>query len=151
MYWENAVLLDYDGIIPDVAYFVNLPAELEAFNEFAGSVGEIPQKQIPTLKALLGHLEVTKLEDAITLAENVDSYVLTGTISSPADMAVEHIRFLAGRENADLISKHLNLYAYGQAVIQQNNAILSPYGLLHRADFQPMLNPVQENMEMHMQ
>lgn len=149
--WENTVLLDYDGIIPNVAYFADIPAELEAFNEFAGSVGEIPQKQIPTLKALLDYLEVTKLEDAITLAENVDSYVLTGTISSPADMAVEHIRFLAGRENADLISKHLNLYAYGQAVIQQNNATLSPYGLLHRADFQPMLKPVQESTEMQMQ
>lgn len=149
--WENTVLLDYDGIIPNVAYFADLPAELEAFNEFAGSVGGIPQKQIPTLKALLDHLEVTKLEDAIALSENLDSYVLTGTISSPADMAVEHIRFLAGSENADLISKHLNLYAYGQAVIQQNNAILSPYGLLHRADFQPMLNPVQESVEMHMQ
>lgn len=150
-YWENAVILDYDGIIPYAADFADLPAELEAFNEFAGSVEKIPQKQISTLKALLDYLEVTKLEDAITLAENVDSYVLTGTISSPADMAIEHIRFVAGKENSDLISKHLNLYAYGQAVIQQNNATLSPYGLLHRADFQPMLKPVQESMEMHMQ
>lgn len=149
--WENTVLLDYDGIIPNAADFADLPAELEAFNEFAGSVREIPQKQIPTLNALLDHLEVTKLEDAIALSGNLDSYVLTGTISSPADMAIEHIRFVAGKENADLISKHLNLYAYGQAVIQQNNAILSPYGLLHRADFQPMLKPVQESMEMQMQ
>ena len=36
--WENTVVLDYDGIIPNAAIFADLPMEIEAFNEFAKSV-----------------------------------------------------------------------------------------------------------------
>ena len=33
--WENTVVLNYDGILPNAAFFADLPAELETFNEFA--------------------------------------------------------------------------------------------------------------------
>ena len=33
--WEGVVVLDYDGIIPQAAEFADLPAELDAFNDFA--------------------------------------------------------------------------------------------------------------------
>ena len=39
-------------------------------------------------------------------------------------------------------------YPYGCNLIREDNAVLSPYGLLHRADYQPMLTPVQESQEM---
>ena len=53
--WENTVVLNYDGILPNAAFFADLPSELEAFNEFAKAVQDIPfpEKQLPKLKALL--------------------------------------------------------------------------------------------------
>ena len=33
--WENTVVLNYDGILPNAAFFADLPSELETFNEFA--------------------------------------------------------------------------------------------------------------------
>ena len=61
--WEGAMVLDYDGIIPQAAEFADLPTELDAFNDFAEAVEAMPsrEKQIPKLKALLEHFEVTDL------------------------------------------------------------------------------------------
>ena len=52
--------------------------------------------------------------------------------------------------SVELLISHVNLYAYGCDIIQEDNAVLSPYGLLHRADYQPMLSPVQQSQEMEM-
>ena len=43
---------------------------------------------------------------------------------------------------------HVNLYAYGCDLIKEDNAVLSPYGLLHRADYKPMMTTVKESQEM---
>ena len=40
--WENTVVLNYDGIIPNVATFADLPMEMESFNEFTKAVKDIP-------------------------------------------------------------------------------------------------------------
>ena len=45
---------------------------------------------------------------------------------------------------------HVNLYAYGCDIIKEDNASLTPYGLLHRADYQPMLEPIQQSHESEM-
>ena len=50
--------------------------------------------------------------------------------------------------SAELLLSHVNLYAYGCDLIREDNAVLSPYGLLHRADYQPMLSPMQETQKM---
>jgi len=44
----------------------------------------------------------------------------------------------------------ISTYAYGCDLIREDNAVLSPYGLLHRADYQPMLSPMQETQKMEM-
>ena len=43
-----------------------------------------------------------------------------------------------------------NNESYGCDLIREDNAVLSPYGLLHRADYQPMLSPMQETQKMEM-
>ena len=144
--WENTVVLDYDGIIPYAAEFADLPMEMEAFNEFAKAVKNIParQVQLPKLKALLEQFEVQDIGTAILLAERMDEYILTPEISSPQETAVDQLRFLLDDAAAEQLIPHVNLFAYGNEVIRHDNAALTPYGLLHRADYQPMLSPSQE-------
>jgi len=50
----------------------------------------------------------------------------------------------------ELLISHVNLYTYGCDLIREDNAVLSPYGLLHRADYQPMLEPIQQSHESEM-
>ena len=150
--WENTVVLNYDGILPNAAFFADLPTELEAFNEFAKAVQDIPfpEKQLPKLKALLEQFEVQDIETALFLTEHLADYVLTPDLSSPQETAIDHLRFMTDDHSAELLLSHVNLYAYGCDIIKEDNATLTPYGLLHRADYQPMLTPVQEKMEMTM-
>ena len=150
--WEGVAVIDYDGIIPYAAEFTDLPMELEEFNEIAKAVQDMPfpEKQLPKLKALLEQFEVRDIATAISLTEHLEDYVLTPEISSPQETAIDQLHFMTDDHSAELLISHVNLYAYGCDLIREDNAVLSPYGLLHRADYQPMLTPVQEKMEMTM-
>ena len=150
--WENTVVLNYDGILPNAAFFADLPSELEAFNEFAKAVQDMssPEKQLPKLKALLEQFEVQDIATAISLTECLDDYVLTPEISSPQETAIDQLHFMTDDHSVELLLSHVNLYAYGCDLIREDNAVLSPYGLLHRADYQPMLTPVQKASEANM-
>ena len=150
--WENTVVLNYDGILPNAAFFADLPAELEAFNEFAKAVQDMPfpEKQLPKLKALLKQFEVQNIETAMRLTDHLADYILTPEISSPQETAIDQLHFMTDDCSVELLIPHVNLYAYGCDIIREDNAVLSPYGLLHRADYQPMLTPVQKTSEANM-
>ena len=151
--WEGVAVIDYDGIIPYAAEFTDLPMELDEFNVLAAAVRDMPspEKQLPKLKALLKQFEVQDIATAISLTECLDDYVLTPEISSPQETAIDQLHFMTDDHSVELLISYVNLYAYGCDLIREDNAVLSPYGLLHRADYQPMLSPVQkQEMEMKM-
>ena len=148
--WENTVVLNYDGIVPNVATFADLPMELEELNAFTKAAWDIPRFEVPKLKALLEQFEVQDIETALFLTEHLADYVLTPDLSSPQETAIDHLRFMTDDHSAELLLSHVNLYTYGCDLIKEDNAVLSPYGLLHRADYQPMLSPMQETQKMEM-
>ena len=126
--------------------------ELDAFNDFAEAVEAMPsrEKQIPKLKALLEHFEVTDLATAAGLAEHIGDYILTPEISSPQEAAIDELNFTMDVHSAELLLPHVNLFTYGNEIIKDDNAALTSYGLLHREDYQPMQTPVQETQEQAM-
>ena len=150
--WEGVAVIDYDGIIPYAAEFTDLPMELEEFNVLAAAVRDMPspEKQLPKLKALLKQFEVQDIATAISLTECLDDYVLTPEISSPQETAIDQLHFMTDDHSVELLISHVNLYAYGCDLIREDNAVLSPYGLLHRADYEPMLTPMQETQKKEM-
>ena len=150
--WENAVVLDYDGVIPNVADFADLPMEMNVFNSFSEAVRDIPfpERQIPKLKALLEQFEVKDIGTAMQLVEHLEDYNLTPKLSSPQETAIDQLHFMTDEHSVELLLPHVNLYAYGCDIIKEDNASLTPYGLLHRADYQPMLEPIQQSHESEM-
>ena len=148
--WENTVVLNYDGILPNAAVFADLPSELEEFNAFTKAARDIPRSELSKLKALLEQFEVRDIETALFLTEHLADYILTPEISSPQEAALDQLCFIMDREEAVRLIPYVNLYTYGCDLIKVDNAVLSPYGLLHRADYQPMLTPVQETQKMEM-
>ena len=148
--WENTVVLNYDGILPNAAVFADLPSELEEFNAFTKAARDIPRSELSKLKALLEQFEVQDIETAMGLTEHLADYVLAPEISSAQETAIDHLRFIMNREEAVRLIPYVNLYTYGCDIIKEDNAVLSPYGLLRRADYQPMLSPMQETQKMEM-
>lgn len=151
--WDEAILTDYDGIIPYAGEFADPLIEMERFNAFTKIVKDIPKEQIPKLKALLEHFEVKNLGEAMSLAEHMGDYVLTPAISSPQEHAIGWLYGLTEDRFADLLISYADLYRLGNAIIQEDNAALTPYGLLNRTDYEPMLSPIQQKQgsEMTMQ
>ena len=150
--WEGVAVIDYDGIIPYAAEFTDLPMELEEFNVLAAAVRDMPspEKQLPKLKALLKQFEVQDIATAISLTECLDDYILTPEISSPQEAALDQLCFIMDREEVVRLIPYVNLFNYGETVIHADNAALTSYGLLHRADYEPMLSPMQQKQEKEM-
>ena len=148
--WEGVTVIDYDGIIPYAAEFTDLPMELEEFNAFTKAARDIPRSEVPKLKALLEQFEVRDIETAMLLTEHLADYILTPGISSPQEAALDQLCFIMNREEAVRLIPYVNLFNYGETVIHADNAALTSYGLLHRADYEPMLSPMQQKQEKEM-
>ena len=148
--WEGVTVIDYDGIIPYAAEFTDLPMELEELNAFTKAVRDIPRSEVPKLKALLEQFEVRDIETAMLLTEHLADYILTPGISSPQEAALDQLCFIMDREEAVRLIPYVNLFNYGETVIHADNAALTSYGLLHRADYEPMLSPMQQKQEKEM-
>ena len=93
-------------------------------------------------KSVLEVSSISSLEDAMALTERLDAYNLNWAAASPEDVARGELRRSMGEENADLLCWYLNLYGYGEALIQQYGGELTDYGLLTRADGQPVQKPL---------
>lgn len=113
--WENTVVLDYDGILPNAAFFADLPMELEAFNELAAAVRDIssPEKQLPKLKALLEQFEVRDIATAISLTEHLEDYsVVFVAEDGSGDPRVAMYRFFEMWGQIQISAKMLNRFYY---------------------------------------
>ena len=148
--WEGVTVIDYDGIIPYAAEFTDLPMELEELNAFTKAARDIPRSEVPKLKALLEQFEVQDIETAMLLTAHLADYILTPGISSPQEAALDRLCFIMDREEAVRLIPYVNLFNYGETVIHADNAALTSYGLLHRADYEPMLSPIQQKQEKEM-
>ena len=148
--WEGVTVIDYDGIIPYAADFTDLPMELEEFNAFTKAARDIPRSEVPKLKALLEQYEVRDIGTAMLLTEHLADYILMPNLSSPQEAALDQLCFIMNREEAVRLIPYVNLFNYGETVIHADNAALTSYGLLHRADYEPMLSPIQQKQEKEM-
>lgn len=98
--------------------------------------------QLVKYKAVLEASPPSSLEGALALTERLDAYSLDRSAASPEDVARGELRSAVGEEQAVLLCRYLNLYGYGEALIQQYGGELTDYGLLTRADSQPVQEPL---------
>ena len=121
------------------------PGRLDTLNCLASQLTVLAERDSLALikyKAVLEVSSISSLEDAMALTEQLDAYNLNWATASPEDVARGELRRSMGEENADLLCWYLNLYGYGEALIQQYGGELTDYGLLTRADGQPVQKPL---------
>ena len=85
----------------------------------------------------------------MALTDRLDAYNLNWAAASPEDVARGELRRSMGEENAALLCRYLNLYGYGEELIQQYGGELTDYGLLTRADGQPVQKPLPPRAEQY--
>ena len=141
----NCAVTAFHSRVPQLPAAWATPERLDTLNCLAIRLMVLAERDSLALikyKAVLEVSSISSLEDAMALAERLDAYNLNWAAASPEDVARGELRRSMGEENADLLCWYLNLYGYGEALIQQYGGELTDYGLLTRADGQPVQKPL---------
>ena len=142
---SNCTVTAFHSRVPQLPAAWATPEQLDTLNCLAIRLTVLEDREPLKLikyKAVLEASPPTSLEDAMALTERLDAYNLNWAAASPEDVARGELRRSMGEENADLLCWYLNLYGYGEALIQQYGGELTDYGLLTRADGQPVQKPL---------
>ena len=142
---SNCTVTAFHSRVPQLPAAWATPEQLDTLNCLAIRLTVLEDREPLKLikyKAVLEASPPTSLEDAMALTERLDAYNLNWAAASPEDVARGELRHSMGEENADLLCRYLNLYGYGEALIQRYGGELTDYGLLTRVDGQPVQNPL---------
>ena len=142
--WSDVVCTCTDCRVPQLTAAITQVDNIATANRFAEILDNLPVENISKLKAVL---EVTNCEDLTTaslIAQDLDSYMLSEDIRNPEELGRWQLRYMLADEDKDLILKHLNLYAYGKDVLEQDTALMSSYGLIERTDGQPIIAQTEQ-------
>ena len=142
---SNCTVTAFHSRVPQLPAAWATPEQLDTLNCLAIRLTALEDREPLKLikyKAVLEASPPTSLEDAMALTERLDAYNLNWAAASPEDVARGELRRSMGEENADLLCRYLNLYGYGEALIQRYGGELTDYGLLTRVDGQPVQNPL---------
>lgn len=141
----NCAVTAFHSRVPQLPAAWATPERLDTLNCLAIRLMVLAERDSLALikyKAVLEVSSISSLEDAMALTERLDAYNLNWAAASPEDVARGELRRSMGEENADLLCWYLNLYGYGEALIQRYGGELTDYGLLTRADGQPVQKPL---------
>ena len=141
----NCAVTAFHSRVPQLPAAWATPERLDTLNCLAIRLMVLAERDSLALikyKSVLEVSSISSLEDAMALTERLDAYNLNWAAASPEDVARGELRRSMGEENADLLCWYLNLYGYGEALIQRYGGELTDYGLLTRVDGQPVQNPL---------
>lgn len=143
--WLGTVMDSFESILPNFEKAVISTEDLPELNDLARYVQEIEVSgQLTKYKAVLSQLECPDISSAITAAEHLDEYILNPQCLSVQDYAEANLRDLLGDSKAELLLPNVNLWSYGKALMQNENAALTPYGALSHQDGQPVQTPIEQ-------
>ena len=141
----NCAVTAFHSRVPQLPAAWATPERLDTLNCLAIRLMVLAERDSLALikyKAVLEVSSISSLEDAMALTEQLDAYNLNWAAASPEDVARGELRRSMEEENAALLCGYLNLYGYGEALIRQYGGDLTDYGLLTRADGQPVQKPL---------
>lgn len=127
-----------DCVIPEMRDAVSSASEMREVNRFAQTVGAMPQEQRKVYKAVLEGLRCRDFASAAAQADTLDAYLLREDIYSPSGFAKEKIRSIMDEAMVDQVLTNLNLYRYGESLMESEHCTQTGYGLLQRRDGQKL-------------
>ena len=148
--WYDAQFTGCDAIAPQLNSMLTDVEDLPRINELAQSLQELKAGgQLTKFKAVVSATQCETLEDVFDRIEKLPQYCFETKIRDKDALVRDELEFVLGGKDADLIYKHLNREAYAEDVLKQYGAELTPYGMVNRADFGPLNEPIPEQEETH--
>ena len=150
--WQEVRLEECDAAMPEMWHFTDMAYDgMEQINRFAQCLEELDRNnELIKFKAVAGQLDIRSLDDALALAEHLSEYALELGIHSLEELAREELSVIVSDPDRDLLTRHLNMEAYGAALLWRDKGVFSDYGYICRPDGQPLQVP-RQGVDMTMQ
>ena len=146
--WYDAQFTNCDAIVPQLNSMLTDVEDLPRINELAQALQELKASgQLTKFKAVVGATQCETLDDVFDRIEKLPQYCFETKIRDKDALVRDELEFVLGGKDADLIYKHLNCEAYAEDVLKQYGAELTPYGMVNRADFGPLHEPIPEQQQ----
>ena len=146
--WFDAQFTGCDAIVPQLNAMLTDVEDLPRINELAQSLQELKASgQLTKFKAVVGATQCETLDDVFDRIEKLPQYCFETKIRDKDALVRDELDFVLGGKDADLIYKHLNREAYAEDVLKQYGAEITPYGMVNRADFGPLHEPIPEQKQ----
>ena len=146
--WYDAQFTGCDAIVPQLNAMLTDVEDLPRINELAQALQELKASgQLTKFKAVVGATQCETLDDVLDRLEKLPQYCFEAKIRDKDALVRDELEFVLGGKDADLIYKHLNREAYAEDVLKQYGAELTPYGMVNRADFGPLHEPIPEQKQ----
>ena len=146
--WFDAQFTGCDAIVPQLNTLLTDVEDLPRINELAQSLQELKVSgQLTKIKAVIGATQCETLDDVFDRIEKLPQYCFETKIRDKDALVRDELEFVLGGKDADLIYKHLNREAYAEDVLKQYGAEITPYGMVNRADFGPLHEPIPEQKQ----
>ena len=146
--WFDAQFTACDAIAPQLNTLLTDVEDLPRINELAKSLQELKASgQLTKFKAVVGATQCESLDDVFDRIEKLPQYCFETKIRDKDALVRDELEFVLGGKDADLIYKHLNREAYAEDVLKQYGAEITPYGMVNRADFGPLHEPISEQQQ----
>ena len=149
--WDEVVFQAEDSAVPYLLEELDCDG-IEELNELAKVIQyRAGRSELTKLKAVLHASDCHSIHTACYIAENLDDYVYEPDQRTAEEVAMEELRFIVDEQSLATLQKHVNLFNYGMDVIQETNAMMTPYGLVQRRDGEPMMGIESPTSGMTMQ
>ena len=146
--WFDAQFTGCDSIVPQLNTMLTDVEDLPRINELAQALQELKASgQLTKFKAVISATQCESLDDVFDRLEKLPQYCFEAKIRDKDTLVRDELEFVLGGRNADLIYKHLNREAYAEDVLKQYGAEITPYGMVNRADFGPLNEPIPEQKQ----
>ena len=113
----------------------------------ARQLAEIPKERIKGVKAILESVQFRDLNEAVALLDRAGEYIFTPKFDTPAAVARRELVLMLGEEDAALAFPYVNLSGYGQKLMEAHNQVMTAYGVVERADNQPVRTAPEQQGE----
>ena len=146
--WYDAQFTGCDAIAPQLNSMLTDVEDLPRINELAQALQELKASgQLTKFKAVVSATQCESLDDVFDRLEKLPQYCFETKICDKDALVRDELEFVLGGRDADLIYKHLNREAYAEDVLKQYGAEITPYGMVNRADFGPLHEPIPEQQQ----
>lgn len=149
--WDEVVFQAEDSAVPHILDELNCDG-IDDLNELARVIKyRQGRSELPKLKAVLHAADCHDISAATFIAENLDDYLYEIDQRSAEEVGMDELGFIVDSEALAILKKHVDLSAYGNAVIEAYKTAMTPYGLVGRRDGEPMRLIENDQPKMMMQ